>query len=68
MKGNTIVKKSEAHFNSDILTVKEVAAYLQIHWMTAYRWANRGELPGAFKLGGRWRFKKAVVDRYFEES
>ena len=34
------------------LTVREVAAYLSVNEKTAYRLAQRGDLPG-FKVAGR---------------
>ncbi|MBF4405022.1 DNA-binding protein, partial [Vibrio anguillarum] len=37
--------------NDQILTLKEVAAYLKLAEKTAYRLASEGKLPG-FKVGG----------------
>jgi excisionase family DNA binding protein len=37
-----------------ILTLQEAADALKVHYMTAYRWVRKGELP-AFKAGGRLR-------------
>lgn len=56
----------EQPFASDILTLKEVARYMQISTTTVYVLAQMGRMPGAFKLGGRWRFKRSMVDGYFE--
>lgn len=50
-----------------LMTLKEVAEYLQMHEMSVYRLAKRGSVPG-FKVGGRWRFKKESIDAMFEES
>lgn len=36
-----------------ILTLKEVAAYLKLAEKTAYKLAAEGKLPG-FKVGGSW--------------
>nr|WP_293434304.1 helix-turn-helix domain-containing protein [Piscinibacter sp.] len=41
------------------MTVRDVAAYLNVDDKTIYRLAQRGELPG-FKVAGAWRFQ--VVD------
>lgn len=49
-----------------ILDCREVAQYLQVHEMTVYRWLKKGVLPG-FKLGGRWRTKKDILDKFLEE-
>lgn len=50
-----------------ILTLKEVAAYLKLAEKTAYRLASEGRLPG-FKVGGSWRFKCEDLDRWIEEQ
>lgn len=33
---------------------------------TVYRMARKGVLPG-FKIGGEWRFKKDLIDRWIEK-
>ncbi|ODW58666.1 DNA-binding protein [Vibrio parahaemolyticus] len=50
-----------------ILTLKEVAAYLKLAEKTAYRLVSEGRLPG-FKVGGSWRFKCGDLDRWIEEQ
>ena len=47
----------------DIMTLQEAAEYLQVHEMTLYRWAKRGLVPGAVKLGGRWRIQRAKLEQ-----
>ena len=48
---------------TQIMTTKEVAKYLGVHEMTVYRWLKKGVLPG-FKIGGRWRSKKDLLDAF----
>ncbi|HIF9244412.1 TPA: methylation-associated defense system helix-turn-helix domain-containing protein MAD1 [Photobacterium damselae] len=50
-----------------ILTLKEVAAYLKLAEKTAYRLVSEGKLPG-FKVGGSWRFKKEDLDKWIDEQ
>lgn len=50
-----------------ILTLKEVAAYLKLAEKTAYKLAAEGKLPG-FKVGGSWRFKREDVEKWIEEQ
>lgn len=50
-----------------ILTIKEVAAYLKLAEKTAYKLAAAGKLPG-FKVGGSWRFKQRDIDLWIEEQ
>lgn len=51
--------------NDQILTLKEVAAYLKLADKTAYKLAAEGKLPG-FKVGGSWRFKQADIESWIE--
>ncbi|MGO2089979.1 MAG: methylation-associated defense system helix-turn-helix domain-containing protein MAD1 [Oceanisphaera sp.] len=50
-----------------ILTLKEVAAYLKLAEKTAYRLASAGKLPG-FKVGGSWRFKREDIEQWIEAN
>jgi excisionase family DNA binding protein len=49
---------------NDIMTLEEVAAYLKLKPQTIYTWAQDGKIPAA-KLGKEWRFRKSVIDRWF---
>jgi excisionase family DNA binding protein/PAS domain S-box-containing protein len=53
---------SEAR-EKNLLTVKDVAAYLQVNQTTIYRLLRRAEIP-AFKLGGDWRFNLESIDAW----
>lgn len=53
--------------NDEILTLKEVAAYLKLAEKTAYRLAAEGKLPG-FKVGGSWRFKREDIEKWIEKN
>ena len=52
----------------EILTLKEVAAFLKVAEKTVYTLAQRGDLPG-FKVGDQWRFRKldlyAWIDAHY---
>ena len=50
-----------------LMTVDEIAQYLKINVYTAYRMAERGELP-AVKLGRIWRFKKDDIYRWLADK
>lgn len=52
---------------SDIMTIKEVAAYLKLKEKTAYRLAAEGKIPG-FKVGGSWRFKQGDIEQWIESK
>jgi len=49
---------------AEVLTIRDVAAYLNLPLSTVYRLVARGDLPGQ-KLGRQWRFHKAVLDAWF---
>jgi excisionase family DNA binding protein len=52
--------------SADILTVREVAAYLKLPLSTVYRLAEQRRLPG-HKVGRQWRFHKFVLDDWFRQ-
>lgn len=46
-----------------LLTLKEIASKLNISLRSAYRLADKGEIP-AKKIRGSWRVDPAKLDRY----
>lgn len=46
-----------------VLTLREVAHYLNVHPNTIYRMAQKAQIP-AFKLGRDWRFNRESVDAW----
>lgn len=50
-----------------VLTVRDVAGYLNVDEKTVYRLAQRAELPG-FKVAGTWRFKQADIEVWIEKQ
>ncbi len=50
----------------ELLTLQQAAERLNVHYMTAYRWVRRGDLP-AYKTGGRLRVRLADVERFLTE-
>ncbi|MGE4282741.1 MAG: helix-turn-helix domain-containing protein [Clostridia bacterium] len=55
---NTIIDK-------EILTVSQVAEYLQLSEMTTYKLVQEGKMP-AFKIGRHWRVKKSDLNAFIE--
>jgi len=51
----------------EILTLKEVAAYLKLAERTVYLYAQNGKLPG-IKIGSAWRFRRSDLDRWLDEQ
>ena len=46
----------------EVLTIKELSAYLKISKSTLYKLVREGKVPGQ-KIGRHLRFSKAVIDR-----
>jgi excisionase family DNA binding protein len=51
---------------TEVLTIRDVAAYLKLPVSTVYRLAERRELPG-HKVGRQWRFHKSILDDWFRQ-
>jgi excisionase family DNA binding protein len=51
----------------EIMTVKQVAEYLQMDEHTIYKLARKGLIP-SLKIAGQWRFKKDVIDKWISEQ
>lgn len=48
---------------SKVMTLAEVADYLNCHYGTIYRLVRGGDLP-AFRLGGSWRFMRSDLEQW----
>ena len=46
-----------------LLTLEQVAKYLNVDKFTVYRLLNDKELP-AFKVGNQWRFKRKMLENW----
>lgn len=49
----------------EVLTVSQVADYLQLSEMTTYKLVQEGKIP-AFKIGRSWRVKKGDLEALIE--
>ena len=50
-----------------IMTVRDIAAYLKLNERTVYRLASSAKIP-AFKVGTSWRFKKEEIDNWIVQQ
>ena len=50
-----------------VMTVRDLARYLDISTDTLYRHIEQDEIPG-FKLGNSWRFPKILVDKWIKKQ
>ena len=51
----------------ELLTVQQVAAYLQVKVSTICKWVCRNFIPH-IKKGGMLRFRKTVIDKWMESK
>lgn len=49
-----------------VMTVKEVADYLQVHPSTVYKLLRQNQVP-AFRIGSDWRFNKERLDQWMAD-
>jgi len=53
------------HPYPEIMTVEQVAAYLQLSKMTVYKYIREGRLPAA-KIGKSYRIRRSDVEAFLE--
>jgi excisionase family DNA binding protein len=51
----------------EIMTTKELAAYLKLHEITICKYASEGVIPG-MRIGRVWRFDKEEIDKWIGGS
>lgn len=56
---------AEARLISEVLSIHELSAYLNIPVRTLYQMAGEGTIPGT-KIGKHWRFSREGIDRWLQ--
>ena len=51
----------------EVLTVKDIAEYMDMHPMTIYKYVKDGKIP-AFKIGSSWRIRKDSIQKWIKKS
>ena len=49
-----------------VMTIDELAAYLQVAKSTLYKLAQEGKVPGQ-KVGKHWRFRREAIDTWLDQ-
>lgn len=49
----------------EVLTLREVAAYLRVTERTTYRMAGNRQIP-AFRVGGSWRYRLTEIEAWIK--
>jgi excisionase family DNA binding protein len=50
-----------------LLTLEQVAEYLNVDKFTVYRLLSEKDLP-AFKVGNQWRFKRRLIENWLAKN
>lgn len=50
-----------------LMTIKQVAAYLNVNERTVLKLVQEGALPGV-KVGNQWRFRRAMIDTWLDDQ
>lgn len=50
-----------------LLTVEDLAEYLQVSTKTIYRMLRRGRVP-CYRVGNQWRFRKETIDKWLDHE
>ena len=50
-----------------LMTVKQLASYLNVNERTVLKLVQEGALPGV-KVGNQWRFRKAMIDTWLDDQ
>jgi len=51
----------------EVMNIRQASEYLGVSPDTLYKYVSEDKIP-AFKLGNRWKFKKALLDRWMESK
>ena len=52
----------------DVMTPKQVQELLQMSRATIFRLIEKGDLPGAVKIGGSWRIDREMLHDHFRKG
>lgn len=52
---------------SEMMTLRDVAEYLNCNYTTVFRLAHSGEIP-AFRLGGSWRLSRSEIEKWIADQ
>jgi PTS system nitrogen regulatory IIA component len=51
--------------DDQLMSVRDLADYLQVDMSTVYLWSQRGQIP-AMKVGRMWRYRRSEIDAWLE--
>jgi len=67
MSASTQRQSSHQSDPPQVMTIDDLASYLQVAKSTLYKLAQEGKVPGQ-KVGKHWRFRKDTINRWLDEQ
>jgi PTS system nitrogen regulatory IIA component len=50
-----------------LMSVEEMAQYLNVNISTVYMWSQKGQMP-AMKVGKMWRYRRSDIDAWLDAN
>ncbi len=63
----TILPPGRTAAAPDVLTITDLARYLQVSKSSRYELAQEGKVPGQ-RVGKQWRFRRETIDRWLDRG
>lgn len=67
LEGQISMQSPVEREEGELMTLKEIAQYLEVEVATIDEWAAKRKIP-AFQEGNTWKFRKSEVDRWIQEE
>ncbi len=67
LEGQLSMLSTSESGGDDLLTLKELAQYLEVEMATLDEWAAKRKIP-AFQEDNAWKFRKSEIDRWIQEE
>ena len=52
--------------DDQLMSVQELATFLNVNISTVYQWSQRGQIP-AMKIGKMWRYRRSDVEAWLTQ-
>ena len=66
MRGMPAARQSRPPPPPEVMTIDDLATYLQVSKSSLYKLAQVGKIPGQ-KVGKHWRFHKVSIDAWLQD-
>jgi PTS system nitrogen regulatory IIA component len=53
--------------DDQLMSVKDLAEYLNINISTVYMWSQQGQIP-AMKVGKMWRYRRSEIEDWLNQQ